>query len=107
MAAIIIDSNELVWKATRDPGVSWKVLRYDRETGRSAVLLKFEPGAAAGEHLHPCGEEYFVLSGSLCDGDSTWGAGSYICHAPGSVHRPVSPDGCEILVWLDRPVDFL
>jgi hypothetical protein len=76
-----VDTAELLWRETPYPGVLWKKLYYDGTTGQSAVLLKFEPG-------------------------ETWGAGSYVHHPPGSVHRPSSREGCTLFVRLPRPIEI-
>jgi anti-sigma factor ChrR (cupin superfamily) len=101
----IADSGALPWRPTLYAGVRWKKLRFDRKSGRSAVLLEFAPGASYGAHRHPQGEEYFVLSGSLQDGGRVYGPGHYVWHAPDSVHRPSSAEGCSLLVWLDAPIE--
>jgi anti-sigma factor ChrR (cupin superfamily) len=103
--SLFVDSEALPWRDTPHEGVRWKKLAFDRETGRSAVLLRFEPGATYGAHAHPGGEEYWVLDGSLEDGGRTYGAGTYVRHPPGSVHRPASRAGCLLFVSLPRPID--
>ena len=100
-----VDSGELSWRPTAHDGVTWKKLRYDEASGQSAVLLRFEPGARYGAHRHPAGEQYLVLSGSLEDGEHTWGAGSYDWHPPGSAHAPASREGCELFVTLAAPIE--
>jgi ChrR Cupin-like domain len=46
-------------------GISVKVLRIDPTTGRApSFLLRFEPGGNYPYHIHPAGEELFVLSGN-------------------------------------------
>jgi quercetin dioxygenase-like cupin family protein len=103
--SIYTDAAALEWRETPFVGVSWKKLFFDRETGRSAVMVKFEPGAEYDLHRHPEGEEYFVVEGSLEDGGRTWGAGSYVFHPPGSVHQPTSKEGCVIFISLPKPVE--
>lgn len=105
--SILIDSNELEWRPTPFDGVHWKKLRFDSASGSSAVLLRFEPGASYGAHEHPEGEEYFVLEGSLEDAGSTYGAGSYVYHPPGSRHRPSSKEGCLLFVTLPKAIELL
>lgn len=92
------------WRESPCEGVRWKKLRFDPETGESAVLLQFEPGAAYYAHVHPDGEEYLVLEGSLEDGGKSYGPGTYVYHEPGSVHRPKSKTGCTLFVSLRKPV---
>jgi len=103
--SLIVASASLPWRDTPHAGVQWKKLAYDAETGRSAVLLRFEPGASYATHRHPEGEEYLVLEGSLEDGGKSYGAGTYVRHAPGSVHRPSSREGCLLFVSLPKPIE--
>ena len=105
--SLYVDSDALSWRESPHAGVEWKKLRYDSETGESAVLLRFSPGSSYGAHRHPEGEEYLVLEGSLEDGGRSWGKGSYVQHPPGSTHRPSSREGCLLFVRLARPIEEL
>jgi anti-sigma factor ChrR (cupin superfamily) len=107
MDSLYLKTDELPWRETPYAGVRWKKLAFDKETGRSAVILEFQPGASYGTHRHPGGEEYLVLGGSLEDGGETYGRGSYVYHPPGSVHRPTSKEGCLIFVSLPQPIEDL
>ena len=102
-----VDSAALPWRETPHSGVAWKKLSFDETTGRSAVLLKFEPGAEYATHRHPEGEQYWILDGSLEENDESWGAGTFVQHPPGSVHRPKSKDGCLLLVFLEKPIETI
>lgn len=104
--SIRVQSDQLPWRPTPFDGVEWKKLRFDPDTGRSAVMLRFAPGATYGAHRHPGGEEYLVLEGNIEEGGQVWGAGSYICHPEGSRHAPRSPDGCLLFVLLPRPIEL-
>ena len=106
-AGAVVDSMALPWRESPYVGVRWKKLFFDADSGRSAVLLRFEPGAAYGAHRHPAGEEYLVLEGSLEDGGRSYGKGTYVRHAPGSVHRPTSSEGCLLFVTLAEPIEDL
>lgn len=103
--SLYLESGALPWRATPHAGVTWKKLRFDAETGQSAVLLKFEPGARYGRHRHPAGEQYWVLEGSLEDGSATYGSGTYVSHPPGSAHTPSSQEGCLLFVTLLAPIE--
>jgi anti-sigma factor ChrR (cupin superfamily) len=105
--SLFIDTETLPWRDTPYAGVRWKKLFFDRESGRAAVLLKFDPGAAYGSHRHPAGETYLVLEGSLEDGGRTYGRGTYVYHPPGSVHKPRSAAGCLLFVTSPRPIEDL
>jgi quercetin dioxygenase-like cupin family protein len=105
--SIYVDAQAEEWRETPYVGVTFKKLLFERETGRSTVLVRFEPETRYGAHRHPEGEEYYVLEGSLEDGGRTWGAGSYVYHPPGSAHRPTSKEGCVLLIVLPKPIDVL
>jgi anti-sigma factor ChrR (cupin superfamily) len=102
-----VDTESLEWRATPYGGVSWRKLAFDDARGLSTVMLRFAPGASYGAHRHPEGEQYLVLEGSLTDGGETWGAGTYVNHPPGSVHRPRSDEGCLLFVTLPAPIELL
>ncbi len=101
-----VDSNQLPWRETPFPGVSWKKLFFDTESGDSAVLLRFAAGSQYGGHRHPSGEEYWVLEGELQDGGRSWGPGTFVRHPPGSSHTPSSEAGCLVLVRLFEPIEL-
>lgn len=88
------------------PGVHYATLR-KHDNGGLTILLKFEPGAQYHPHRHPGGEEYYVLEGELDDVGKTWPAGSYVWHAPGSIHKPRSKTGCTVLVILPQAVELV
>lgn len=105
--SLYVDADALPWRDSPYAGVTWKKLRHDPESGQSAVLLRFAPGASYGTHRHPAGEQYLVLEGKLEDGGRSYGKGAYVYHAAGSIHRPRSKEGCILLVCLDRPIEDL
>lgn len=102
-----VTSESLAWRDSPSDGVSWKKLSFDPGSGQSAVLLRFEPGAAYATHRHPAGERYFVLDGSLEEGGESYGKGTWVEHPPGSAHTPSSQEGCLLLVILERPIEEL
>ncbi len=107
LASEFVESAVLPWRQTPSPGVRWKKLRHDVSRGESAVLLEFQPGASYAAHRHPAGEQYWVLEGSLEEGENSYGAGTYVYHPPNSTHRPSSRAGCLLLVLLPEPIETL
>ena len=67
---IELNTNKAPWTPTQWPGISRKVLRRDEQTGARAGLLKFEPNSHLPRHMHPAGEEVFVLEGRVRFEDS-------------------------------------
>ncbi len=105
--SLFVASESMPWRESPYEGVRWKKLRFDEASGESAVLLKFEPGAAYGAHGHPGGEQYLVLEGTVEDGGRSYDRGTYVHHPPDSIHRPSSSQGCLLFVTLPRPIEDL
>ena len=103
----VVTSDAMEWKTGRIPGISVKVLRNDKETGQSASLVRFDPGARFPAHDHPAGEEVYVLEGDVRIGRHQLKAGDYLYAPPGVKHGAVSERGCVFLVTLPKPVVIL
>jgi anti-sigma factor ChrR (cupin superfamily) len=107
-AAKRLDTAAMPWRDFQEaPGVSFKVLRTHRPGTGVTLLLRFAPGAAYPAHRHPAGEEYYVLEGDLVDGGAAYGAGTYVSHPPGSIHRPTSRGGGVVLVFLPEGIEIV
>lgn len=105
--SLFVSPSSLPWSETAFNGVRWKALHHDPVSGRSAILLRLEPGASYPMHRHPEGEDYLVVEGSVQDGGSLREAGTYVHHPGGSAHRLVSARGCLLFVSLAAPVEIL
>jgi len=103
-----LDTAAMPWRVFDDaPGVSFKVLKTHRPGTGVTLLLRFDAGAAYPAHRHPEGEEYYVLEGELTDGGKRYGAGTFVWHPPGSVHRPESARGAVVLVFLPAAIELV
>jgi len=106
--AQLVRTNESDWKPLNEPGVSGisvKVLRFDKGTGRvPTFLLKFDPGATYPAHDHPAGEEVFVLEGEVTFGKDHLMAGDYMYAPPGQKHAVWSGQGCVMLLCVPEEV---
>ncbi len=74
--------------------------RVGEEKARATSLVRYAPDSHFPHHLHPGGEEIFVLSGTLSDGDGHYPAGWYLRSPPGSSHQPFSVEGATLFVKL-------
>jgi len=106
-SATPIRTDQGQWQSLSTPGVSLKVLRSDRETGGSTILLKFEAGASFPAHNHPGGEEVYVIEGDIKLGKHELNAGDYLYTPPEGKHAAVSKNGCLILVSVAKPIEIL
>jgi quercetin dioxygenase-like cupin family protein len=107
----LVRSSSFDWKPLNEPGVTGvfvKVLRFDEATHRApTILLKFAPGASYPGHVHPGGEEIFVLEGDIRLGKDHLRAGDYLYTAPGNVHAVHSEGGCVVFVSVPEEVEVL
>lgn len=98
---VIIDSRQMPWQASPISGVERKPLaREAAESGHATSIVRYAPGSQFARHIHPAGEEIFVLEGVFSDETGDYPAGSYIRNPPGSSHAPFSEQGCTLFVKL-------
>jgi len=74
--------------------------RRDLPAGRGlrVWVVDMAPGAQwpVFEH-HETGESYYVISGEIIEGDKRLRAGTYVCFAPDSRHRPHTETGVRLI----------
>ena len=81
------------WVASPADGVSRVPLeRMSAESGHKTTIVRFEPESYFPAHMHPLGEEIYVLKGVFSDELGDYPAGSYLRNTPGSRHKPFSKD---------------
>lgn len=99
---IAIETADLPWSESPSAGVSRKKLeREAAESGQVTSVVRYAPGSRFSAHLHPAGEEIFVLRGVFEDEHGKYPAGTYLRNPPGTRHAPGSTDGCDLLVKLN------
>jgi len=109
----IAKTSELNWKPLIEEGVNtdgifYKVLCFDETANRpKTFLLKFEAGASYPNHLHPGGEEIFVLEGEVRSAKDELKAGDYLYMPPESTHSVFSKNGCTLLFVVPEEVVIL
>ncbi len=102
----IVTPDQHQWVASPMAGVERMMLdRVGEEKARATSIVRYAPDSHFPRHLHPGGEEIFVLSGTFSDGDGHYPAGWYVRNPPGSSHQPFSIEGATIFVklWQMRP----
>ena len=103
--SLVVQADAKPWKTFPDvPGVEYRVLRKHPQDEGLTIMLRFAKGVHYPTHIHPGGEEYFMLDGTLRDGGKTYGRDAYVWHPPGSMHTPSSPDGAELIVVLPKAI---
>ncbi len=91
LGEILVQSNDMEWRAKSLAGVHEKMLWRDEETGASVALIKFEKGTSIPTpHLHASNQMMFCLSGhyEYVPTGVTLRPGSFYCNTKGNVHGP-------------------
>ena len=91
LGELLIQSDEMEWRAKSLTGVHEKMLWRDDETGASIALIKFEKGASIPQpHSHASNQFMFCLSGhyEYTATGVTLKTGSFYCNNKGNVHGP-------------------
>ena len=104
----IVTPDQHQWVASPTAGVERVMLdRVGEEKARATSIVRYAPDSHFPRHLHPGGEEIFVLTGTFSDEHGHYPAGWYVRNPPGSSHQPFSVEGATIFVklWQMHPSD--
>jgi quercetin dioxygenase-like cupin family protein len=88
---VLLQSNDIPWRAKSLAGVSEKMLWRDEKLGSSIALIKFDAGASIPEpHLHASNQFMFCLKGKYeyTKAGVTLTPGSFYWNPKGNVHGP-------------------
>ncbi len=100
---LVFDTSKKSMEPSNLPGVDRIPLERERaESGITTSVVRYEAGATFSDHVHPGGEEIFVLEGEFADEFGSYPAGTYIRNPPGSLHSSFSRDGCKLFVKLNQ-----
>ena len=105
---VLIQSNDIPWKASPMPGVDRRMLdRIGDEVARATSIVRYAPGSKFSAHTHTGGEEFIVLDGVFQDEHGDYPAGTYVRNPPTTSHTPGADEGCTIFVklWQFDPKD--
>ncbi len=99
-----IDTSSASWFPSPASGVTRLLLERDggEKTLRATSIVAYAENSHFTPHLHPLGEEFFVLSGTFSDENGDYPAGTYVRNPPQSSHQPFSKEGCLIWVKLQQ-----
>ena len=88
---VLLQSNDIPWRAKSLAGVSEKMLWRDEKLGSSIALIKFDAGASIpAPHLHASNQFMFCLKGKYeyTKAGVTLTPGSFYWNPKGNVHGP-------------------
>ncbi len=92
----VINTAQAEFRPGVAPGLS--VLPLHDFATENVAVVRWAPGTVFHDHMHPGGEEIFVLTGSLDDEHGHYPAQTWIRSPAESHHKPHSKEGCTILV---------
>ncbi len=95
-SVVRIDTRSAEWLPGLVPGL--QVMPLHSFGTEQVALVKWSAGTYFQPHVHPGGEEIYVLSGSLSDQQGHYPAGTWLRNPSGSEHTPFSEEGCLIYV---------
>ena len=104
---ISVDPRQIEWEPRRRPGIFRKLLRHDPESGATTTLLKLDAGVRFPKHLHPSGEELFVVDGRIQIEDIWYESGCYVYSPPDAIHDVFSDTGAVMLIRMPAPAEIL
>ena len=108
LAGVLTDPERraaLHWEPFRE-GIEVSWIYQHGDDGPAAAFLRYHPGANVPPHDHIAYEHILVLEGSQEDDRGRYGAGTVLISQPGSSHAVASPEGCVVLAFWERPVQF-
>lgn len=92
-----------IWKPAGFPGVMRRKLHKDPQTGYVTMLVRMEPGASIGSHVHSRDEQCYVLEGDLWMDGKPYYAGDFLVSEGGKPVSPVSTVGGNLLLIVGTP----
>ena len=95
---VFVDAEEMAWRCTPAPGVSFKSLQFDKTTRAGAVMIHMCPGTTYPSHHSELGQAVFVVDGELVVGDRRLARGSYGWLPADVEHAPNTEKGCVLYV---------
>ncbi len=100
-----VDLSTVPWTPWVMEGTYFKLLAVNELSGGFSMLLKVDPGVQAPVHAHiGSAEAYLVEGGFYYEKDDPGYAGHYTYERGGSVHQPVSPQGCVMFAVTHGPL---
>jgi quercetin dioxygenase-like cupin family protein len=94
------------WASTPTPGLDFAGLRQHANGEGGTIFLRFAAGVIGANHLHPEGEELYVVSGDITVGGRRLKPGDYLYTPPGASHEAVAHTESVLLLSFPKPPVF-
>jgi quercetin dioxygenase-like cupin family protein len=105
MNELLVRAADIVWRQIA-PGVERGELRAGKP-GAGTALLRFVKGSVVGDHIHPGGEELFLVSGSLRIGRWFLRPGDYLYTGCNGVNDAEALEDSLVLQMQPEPMRFV
>ena len=96
LAQVVIDSRATPWHQGLVDGL--EVMPLHAFGVEHVALVRWAPGTLFKRHMHPAGEEIFVVEGTFEDEQGRYPTGTWLRNPAGSAHTPFSKEGTLIYV---------
>lgn len=94
------------WISAGTQGLDYAGLRHHANGEGGTIFLRFAAGVVGARHLHPEGEELYVVSGDITVGGRRLKPGDYLYTPPGESHEAVAHTASILLLSFPRPPVF-
>ncbi len=102
---VVVDTPSAEWFPGIVKGIA--VLPLHGFGSERVSLVRWAANTRFTPHVHPGGEEIFVLDGAVEDEEGRYTAGSWLRNPPGSQHMPFSLEGCLLYVKIGHLPDVV
>lgn len=101
-----VNPDDIPWTDWLMPGTRYKLLYCDLASGVFSLLLQVDPGVKATVHWHFGTAQAYILEGSFYyDKDDVGNTKNcFTTETGGSVHQPISEEGCLMFATLFGPI---
>ncbi|MES1257962.1 MAG: cupin domain-containing protein [Acidobacteriota bacterium] len=86
------------WISAGVPGVDLRPLFPDKQTGRTTMLMRMEPGASFPAHYHADDEQCYVLQGDIRWGPVAYEEGDFVVMAKHTTHPEIRSERGNLLL---------
>jgi len=93
---VCLDTRATPWQPGLVPGLS--VMSLHSYQTQNTALVRWAPDTQFNPHIHPGGEEIFVLEGVFEDEQGAYPKGAWLRNPSYSRHQPFTRQGCTIFV---------
>lgn len=94
--SVVIDTRTTPWHPGLVNGL--EVMPLHAYGVEHVAMVRWAPGTTFKRHMHPAGEEIFVVEGTFEDEQGRYPTGTWLRNPAGSAHTPFSKEGTLIYV---------